>query len=163
MISCIIYSYLNFILYPHHTNIQLIIKNQSNYNSRSTINNTYTRKNNPNEYGNLVASLPLTRSAYINKGIKPIGNRVSSSTMIIDKVTDYVAFRNAVDYITWAYIAIAIFGRSPPPPPPSYPDMIPIMVTENRLLFWNKHPIGSIVLCTVMNGIIGSIFLVALI
>ena len=125
MISCVIYSCLNFILYPHHSNMKLVINNRSNYNSRTTINNTYTRKNNPNEYGNLVASLPLTGSTYINKGVTPVINRTRQPNMIIDKVTDYIAVRNVVDYITWLYIAINIFSRRPPPPPPPPPPPSP--------------------------------------
>jgi len=153
MISCIIYSYLNFIIYTHRNNMKLVTNNRSNYNLRSMINNTYTRKNNPNEYGNLVESLPLTRAAYINKDVSPIINRTRQSTMIIDKVTDYIAIRNVVDYITWVYIAINIFSRWLPPPPPRLPHPPPHHMNPNMTTVPD-------VLCTVVSGILTSITLV---
>ena len=124
MISSIIYSYLIFMpsstLYPYHNNIKLIMINESKYHSRVPINNTYRRKIIPNEYGNLVVSHPLTASSRTNKDVKHIVNRVRLPTMIIDKVTDYVGFRNVIDYITWVYIAIAVLNKPHPPPEQMY-------------------------------------------
>ena len=83
--------------------MKTIIKNRS-----SGLNDTYRRKNNPNEYGNLVAFVPFDTSNFtvcstpISKGVKPIVKRVRSPTMIIDKVTDYIGFRFFYGYLAYA-------------------------------------------------------------
>ena len=136
MIFCIFYAPLNFITGMNNNNIKLIIQNNSRNDYISMRNNTYTRKNNPKEYGNLVAFAPsdITKSTIcsrsISKRVKSVVKRVRFPTMIIDKASDYIAFRNAFDYVTRGCLVISLFVR-PPPPPPSHP-MTPLLVTKNR-------------------------------
>jgi len=146
MLCGIIYSYLNFmnLPIPRHNNMKLTVKNHSYYNSISRLNNTYRRKNNPNEYGNLVAFLPGDLTAYsssINKGVNPIVKRSRPPNMILGNVIEPIPVRNMVDYVVWACVFISLFVLPPPPPPP--PPMTPILVTENRVPFWRRLSTGT--------------------
>ena len=92
----------------YHNNPKSIVNNHST----PILNDNYKRKNNPNEYGNLVAyATPIKRSR--------------TPTMLIDEGLS--PLRNTVDYLVWACVIISIFIR-PPPPPPSSPPMTPLLV-----------------------------------
>ena len=99
--------------FRYHNNPKSIINNNSSPALIPIPNETYKRKNNPNEYGNLVAyAAPIKRSR--------------TPAMLIDEGLD--PFRNAFDYVAWACVIISIFIRPPPPPPPP---MTPLLVEEN--------------------------------
>ena len=120
-IVIVMISFSNGYLFPsqfkYHNNPKSIVNNNSSPSPTFTPipNETYKRKNNPNEYGNLVAyASPIKRSRtprmLIDEGLSP--------------------FRNAFDYVVWACVIISVFIRPPPPPPPP---MTPILVEENPL------------------------------
>jgi len=108
--------YLSQSQFKYHNNPKSIVNNHSSL----IPTDTYKRKNNPNEYGNLVAyASPIKRSR--------------TPTMLIDEGLS--PFRNAFDYVVWACVIISVFNPPPPPPPPP---MTPLLVEEN---LGEKYPV----------------------
>ena len=137
IIVIVMISLSNGYLFPsqfkYHNNPKSIIKNKST----PILNDRYMRKNNPNEYGNLVVY-----AHPFNNGVKQIVKRVRSPTMIIDEGLS--PFRNTFDYIIWACIIISVFIHPPPPPPPMAPlrSVAPLLVVEEPLRSADNFVLG---------------------
>jgi len=113
IIVIVMISFSNGFLFPSQFKYHNKPKSVVNNHSSLIPIETYKRKNNPNEYGNLVAyASPIKRSR--------------TPTMLIDEGLG--PFRNAFDYVLWACVIISVFIRPPPPPPP--PPMTPLLVEK---------------------------------
>ena len=120
IIVIVMISFSNGFLFPSQFKYHNKPKSVVNNHSSLIPIETYKRKNNPNEYGNLVAyASPIKRSR--------------TPTMLIDEGLS--PFRNAFDYVAWACVIISVFNPPPPPPPPP---MTPLLVEEN---LGGKYPV----------------------